>query len=127
MVGILAVFYWALLIAVGAVLVQRYLRTRNGGYLLFFLAIPLWPLLSWPLSLLVRNQIDNVANYDAFAFPISLLGGTMGEVVVSIHYLEGIFRTVLLLVGFLLLNRSRGAIATEPPNSALQPTGTAGG
>lgn len=127
MFGILGVLYWAVLIAIGAVLVQRYLWSRNRGYLLFFLAIPLWPLLSWPISLLVQDQIDSVASHDAFAFPLSLLGGTVGQVVVSIHYLEGIFRTVLLLVGFLLLSRSRPQIVSEPPNTALHSTGFAGG
>lgn len=127
MFSILGVLYWVVLIAVGVVLLHRYLRMRNGGYILFFLAIPLWPFLSWPLSLIVRNQIDSLADRNVLTFPLSLLGGSVGEVVVSIHYLEGILRTVLLFVGLLLLARSPTEIVSEPPNSALQPTGSAGG
>lgn len=119
--------YAVVLIALGVILIRRYVQTRNIGYVVLGLALPLWPLLSWAPSLFLRNQIDRVASGKEAVFPFSLLDGrmTLGQIVATFSYGTRLVQISLVLLGFLLLSRSGNTL--EPPNSALQPTGVAGG
>lgn len=128
MFGVLGVLWWLLLVTLGLVLLARLRRSRNVGFLLLFIAIALWPLLTWSVTFLIQVN-GAVDNYQTVEPPFFLLGwaGNQIEVARSIQYLQAILRMTLLLVGFLLLGRARNEAANEPPNSALQPTGRAGG
>lgn len=72
MVVVLQALYWVALVAIGVVLIQRYLRTHHVSDILFFLAVPIWPLVSWALSLPIRNQLVSSTNDFAVSFPLSL-------------------------------------------------------
>jgi hypothetical protein len=113
--------YAGLLIAMGVVLVQRFVRTRDRAYILFIVAIPLWPIVTLPVPTLIRGQIDRAVE-GGFSFPLSLLGGTVGEVAASLQLIDGIVRLSLLLLGFLLLNRIRKSTPESTPNPAPHPS-----
>lgn len=123
---LLQLLYTVVLIALAIILIRRYVQTRNIGYVVLALALPLWFLLSWAPSLFFQNQIDRLASGKEAMLPFSMLDGrmTLGQISATFIYGTKLVQVSLILLGFLLLSRSSNTL--EPPKSAQQPTAVAG-
>ncbi|MGH2811627.1 MAG: GNAT family N-acetyltransferase [Actinomycetota bacterium] len=80
-------------------------------------------LMSWLPAFVIQRQIDR-AGEGGLSFPLSLFGGSVGEVAASLQFVEGIVRMSLLLAGFFLLNRVPNVSRESPASPAPQPEGS---
>jgi hypothetical protein len=99
-------------ITVIGVLVRKYIRTRDAGFLWLGAAVVLWPaftaLLSHPQNALVtRLASDQRVDW----YPANLVQSgdlTIGTFAMSINMLEQLVGMLLLLIAVFYLGRSRG-------------------
>jgi hypothetical protein len=105
---VLAVLAIVLDFAIAVVLVRKYLRTRDVGFIWLGLAVVIWPLVP---RLLVVPFIDSVVRQQPVGFyPFNLVERgqlTLGEVTFYINSIEQIVGVCLLLVAVLYLSKTR--------------------
>jgi hypothetical protein len=108
--SVLAALAVVLDLAIAAVLMWKYKRTRDTGLLWLALAIGIWPLFSRLLTFGVRLLIDKVARHQPVGFyPFNLVGEgqiTLGQLVTYIAAAEQIVGICLLLVAVFYLART---------------------
>jgi hypothetical protein len=116
---ILVVLALLLHLAIAVILVRRYIRTRDVGFIWLGVAVVIWPLVSRLLELGERSIINRVARHEwVGVYPFSLVERgqmTLGELVLSLGLLQQLAGVCLLLVAVLYLSKAR--------NNALHPAG----
>jgi hypothetical protein len=123
----LLALYGLVLLALAVVLVLRFRATRNVGYVVLGVALPLWPLVSWPLRTFLHSQVDRFMDGEGMLFPLSLLADTTtaGTILRTFSYTLGILQVSLILVGFLLLARPSARDAPAAASPEPEPAGSA--
>lgn len=107
--NVLAVLAIVLELAIAAVLVRKYMRTRDVGLVWLALAIGIWPLVSRLLTLGERPLIDRVTSHQPVGYPFSLVENgqvTLGQIVNYINTAEQIVGICLLLIAVFYLSRT---------------------
>jgi hypothetical protein len=101
----------ALHIAIAAILVRQYLRTRDVGFVWLGVAVVLWPGISRLLEGGERVFIDRLMRHQPVGFyPFSLVASgqmTMGNLVMALAVLRQLIGVCLLLVAVLYLSRAK--------------------
>jgi hypothetical protein len=93
--AVTVVFY----LAIATVLVRRYLRTREVGFVWLGMAVIVWPLLSSLLGYGQRLFIQRVGSGPFY---------TIGELVVTIMYGRQIIGLALLFTAVFYLSKTKG-------------------
>lgn len=108
-----------LYVALAVVLVRKYLRTRDVGFVWLGVAVIIWPivsrvLLSYSESILMRR----LSNGQPVGFyPFSLVEGghmTIGSLVLSLNLLQQLIGNGLLLVAVFYLYKSKDKNRLHP-------------
>jgi hypothetical protein len=100
----------ALHIAIAAILVRRYLRTRDVGLVWLGAAVVVWPLVSRLLEAGERVSIDRAIHKQAVIYPFTrIVSGqiTTGSLVLSLAVFQQLIGVCLLLVAVLYLSRAK--------------------
>jgi hypothetical protein len=110
---ILAVLAILLHLAIAVVLVRKYLRTRDVGFVWLGVAVVVWPIVSRLLELGERTLIDRVVRHEwAGVYPFSLIERgqmTLGELVSSLALVQQLIGVCLLLVAVLYLSKTKSS------------------
>lgn len=97
-------------IAIAAILVRQYLRTRDAGFIWLGVAVVIWPGLSRLLEGGEKVFIDRLLNHQSVGFyPFTLAASgqiTPGSLVMSFAVLQQLIGVCLLLVAVLYLSRA---------------------
>jgi hypothetical protein len=107
--SVVMVIYGLILVALGVLLIQRYVATRNVGFLILAIALVAWPVLMMPLDLYIKAQLDASATGGDVRYPFTLITEgrrTAGTVVATVGYVRESARLLLALLGFAMLVRS---------------------
>jgi uncharacterized membrane protein len=106
-----------LYLAVAIVLVRKYLRTRDIGFVWLGTAVVIWPLTCRLLAFREGFLIDHLIRGRAPAiYPFSLVYRgkmTIGGFVSSLHWTEQLIGTCLLLVAVVQLSKQRTSDAAH--------------
>jgi hypothetical protein len=98
-------------IAIGAILVRQYLRTRDVGFIWLGVAVVLWPGISRLLEAGEKVFIDRLIRHESVDFyPFSLVASgqmTTGNLVMSLAVFQQFIGVCLLLVAVLYLSRAK--------------------
>jgi len=110
-----------LYLAIAVVLVRKYLRTRDVGFVWLGIAVFIWPLVSGLLEYGERLLIDRlVRGHPVGFYPFTLVEhGQMsaGVLINSLNLTQRLIGACLLLVAALYLSRTNAAAAaTQEPN-----------
>jgi hypothetical protein len=100
----------ALHIAIAAILVRQYLRTRDVGLVWLGAAVVVWPLVSRLLETGERVSIDRAIHKQAVIYPFTLIVSgqmTTGSLVLSFAVFQQLIGICLLLVAVLYLCRTK--------------------
>jgi hypothetical protein len=103
-------------IAIAAILVRQFLRTRDVGFVWLGAAVLVWPLISRMLDAGVRNSISRAVNGQAVIYPFTLIRGgqlSTGALVRSFAVVQEFTGVCLLLVAVIYLSRAKKH--TVPP------------
>jgi hypothetical protein len=96
---------------IAIVLVRKYLRTRDVGFVWLGLAVVIWPLVSRLLELGERSLIDRIGHHRVVGFyPFSLVEDgqmTLGSLVLSLGIFHQLIGIGLLLVAVLYLSKTK--------------------
>jgi len=113
MIGVLGATTFVLYSAVAVLLVWKYRRTRDAGFLWLGLPLVLLPIMALPLALWLQVGVDRlVLGQQVSAFPFTLVEQgclTMGGFLTLLNLVEHMVWGVLALVAVLALNGSRKA------------------
>jgi hypothetical protein len=114
---VLAVLALLLHVAIAIVLIAKYRRTRDIGFLWLGIAVVVWPLVSRVLDFGVRTAVDRLVSKQPVGFfPFSLVEHgrlTLGELVLYFSSLSQLIGVCFLLVAVLYLSRTRNAISPQ--------------
>jgi len=115
--GLALVLYFA----IAVVIVRKYLRTRDVGFVLLGVAVVVWPLVSGLLQHGERVLIDRLAHGRPVGFyPFSLVERremSAGVLITSLSLTEQIIGGCLLLIAVIYLSRPKAkAAATQNQN-----------
>jgi hypothetical protein len=98
--------------ALAIVLVRKYFRTRDVGFVWLGVAVVVWPLVSRILDQGERALVDRVLSHDPPGFyPFTLVERgqiTIGTLLTSLNYLQQTIGVGLLLIAVIYLCRSKG-------------------
>jgi hypothetical protein len=98
-------------IAIAAVLVRQYLRTRDVGFVWLGVAVVIWPGISRLLEGGEKIFIDRLIRHQSVGFyPFTLVasgGMTSGSLVMSLAVFQQLIGVCLLLVAVLYLARAK--------------------
>ena len=97
-------------IAIAAILVRQYLRTRDAGFVWLGVAVVIWPLISSLLDAGERVSIDRAIHKQAVTYPFTLIASgqmTIGSLVMSFAIFQQLIGICLLLVAVLYLCRTK--------------------
>ena len=112
MANILVALALVLHLAIAVVLVRKYLRTRDVGFVWLGLAVVIWPLVSRLLEHGELVLIDRLVKGQSVGyFPFSLVERgqiTIGGLVTSLNLLQQLVGIGLLLVAVLYLYKTKG-------------------
>lgn len=100
----------ALHIAIAAILVHKYIRTRDVGFVWLGAAVIVWPLVSRLLEAGERVSIDRAIRKQAVIYPFTLIVSgqmTTGSLVSSFAVFQQLIGICLLLVAVLYLCRTK--------------------
>jgi hypothetical protein len=104
---------------IAIILVRKYLRTRDVGFIWLGVAVVIWPLVCRLLELGERSLIDRVVHHSVVGFyPFSLVVHgqmTLGGLVASLSLFHQLTGTCLLLVAVLYLSKAKN---TAEPRAA---------
>ena len=110
---ILAALALVLHLAIGVIPVQKYLRTRDVGFVWLGAAFVIWPLVSRLLQQGDRFLIDRIVHCEPVEFyPFSLVERgrmTIGGLVASFNRLQQLIGVCLLLIAALYLSGTKTA------------------
>jgi|HubBroStandDraft_4_1064222.scaffolds.fasta_scaffold275914_1 hypothetical protein len=105
-------------IAIVALLVRQYFRTRDVGLVWLAVAVVVWPFVSRMLQAGEKVFIDRLVHHQPVElFPFSLVASgqlTIGSLLVLLTYTQQLIGVVLLLVAVLYLSRMRFGRTPEP-------------
>jgi hypothetical protein len=96
-------------VAIAAILVRQYLRTRDAGLVWLGVAVVVWPLASRLLEAGERVSIDRAIRHQFVIYPFSLIGSGqvgIGSLVTSFAVFQQLIGLCLLLVAVLYLSRA---------------------
>lgn len=97
--------------AIAIILVRKYLRTRDVGFVWLGVAVIIWPGVSGLLELGERSLIDRVVHHRVVGlYPFSLVEHgqmTLGSLVLSLSLFQQLIGICLLLVAVLYLSNTR--------------------
>jgi hypothetical protein len=104
-----AILTSAVPIVTAVILVRRFLRTRETGFIWLGVATLIWPL----ASVLLKNGVMHLINWDGYGhsigmFPFTLVErgyATYGEILASFNYTQALVGAVLLLIAVMQLSR----------------------
>ncbi len=108
--NILLIVMFGLYIVLAIVLVRKYLRTRDVGFIWLGVAGVVWPFLSYPLRLGERALVMRAVHHESVMYPVSEIGRdrttdfTLG---MSLNLLYYLFEVALLLVAAIYLARTK--------------------
>jgi hypothetical protein len=101
-------------LAVAVVLLLKFLRTRDSGYIWLGVAVVLWPGLSAPLNSKASALISRAGTGQASTpLPFSLVQHgviTMGDLYMLLSVSEGVVGVCLLLIAVLSLGKANGSV-----------------
>ena len=110
-VTVLAALAVVLHFVIAIILVRKYLRTRDVGFVWLGAAVVIWPLVSRLLELGERSLIDRIAHHRVVGFyPFSLVEHgqmTLGGLVSSLSLFQQLIGICLLLVAVLYLSKTK--------------------
>jgi hypothetical protein len=109
---ILAALAVALHLAIATLLVRKYLRTRDVGFVWLGAAVVIWPLVSRLLEVGTRISIDRAIHHRYVIYPFTLIESgqiTVGGLAVSLTLLQQLVGVCLLLVAVIYLSKTKGA------------------
>ena len=110
-VTVLAALAVVLHFVIAIVLVRKYIRTRDLGFVWLGVAVVIWPLVSLLLELGERSLIDGIAHHRVVGFyPFSLVEHgqmTIGGLVASLSLVQQLIGICLLLVAVLYLSKTK--------------------
>ena len=108
-VTILAGIIIALHLAIAFVLVRKYLRTREIGFIWLGIAVVLWPLVTQLLNVGERLLVERIAKGHVVGFfPFSLVESrqiTIGSLLMSLSISQNLIGVALLLVAVLYISK----------------------
>jgi len=111
MIGVLGATTFVLYSAVAVLLIWKYRRTRDAGFLCLGLPLVLLPIVALPLALWLKVGVDRlVLGQQVSAFPFTLVEQgrlTMGGLLTLLNLVAHVVWGVLSLVAVLALNGSR--------------------
>ena len=97
-------------LAIATVLVRKYLRTRDVGFVWLGVAVVIWPLVLQLLNIGEHSAIDRyLSGHLTGFFPFTLIErgqATMADLIRSFVFLRSLVGTVLLLIAVLYLRRN---------------------
>lgn len=97
-------------IAIAAILVRQYLRTRDAGFVWLGVAVVIWPGISRLLEGGEKVFIDRLIRHESVGFyPFTLVAAgqiTTGSLVMSLAVFQQLIGVCLLLVAVLYLSRA---------------------
>lgn len=112
-VTVLAALAVVLHFVIAIVLVRKYLRTRDLGFVWLGVAVVIWPLVSLLLELGERSLIERIAHHRVVGFyRFSLVEHgqmTIGGLVASLSWVQQLIGICLLLVAVLYLSKTKNA------------------
>ena len=115
MIGVLGAVTFVLYSAVAVLLVWKYRKTGDVGFLLLGLPLVLLPLVAIPLALWLQAGVDRLLfGKQVSAFPFNLVGQdrlTLGSLLTLLNLVEHVVWGALSLVAVLAL---RPRLATNP-------------
>jgi hypothetical protein len=97
-------------IAIAAILVRQYLRTRDIGWIWLGVAVVIWPVVSRLLATGEKVFIDRIARHEPVFHPSTLVAHgqiTMGQLLESFVIFHQLMGACLLLVAVLYLSRAK--------------------
>src|ERR1035437_357676 len=111
MIGVLGVTTFVLYLAVAVLLVWKYRRTRDVGFLWLGLPLVLLPIVALPLALWLQVGVDRLAlGQQVSAFPFTLVAQgrlTMGGLLTLLNLVEHVVWGVLSLVAVMAIGPHR--------------------
>ena len=120
MIGVLGATTFALYVAVAVLLVWKYRRTGDSGFLLLGLPLVLLPLVALPLAFWLQDGVDRLAlGGQVSVFPFTLVEQrrlTLGGLITLLNLVEHVVWGVLSLVAILALRPRRAKDARVGEN-----------
>jgi hypothetical protein len=109
--SVLVAFGVLLYLVVAVVLVRKYVRTRDVGFVWLGIAVIVWPLVTPLLDAGERVFIDRLTRHQFVSFyPFSMVARgkmTVGSLVASLQMAERLVGVCLLLIAVIYLYKSR--------------------
>jgi hypothetical protein len=103
-----------LYVAVGAILIRQYLRTRDAGLVWLGVAVIVWPVVSRLLEGGERIFIDRLASHQSMGFyPFTLVASgqvTVGSLMTSFAAFRQFVGICFLLIAVLYLSRAKTTV-----------------
>jgi hypothetical protein len=101
---ILTIATTVLSLALAALLIWQFVRTRNPGYIILTVAIPLWGFVSLAPHPIIKNQVDRLLSGSDLSFPFNMLGDpTAGEFIMVTSRTVSLLEGLIVLIGFIVL------------------------
>ena len=111
MINVLCATTLVLYSAAAVLLVRKYRRTKDAGFLWLGLPLVLLPFVALPLALWLQVGVDRLAlGQQVSSFPFTLVEQgrlTMGSLLTRLNLMEHVVWGILSLVAVLALNGSR--------------------
>jgi hypothetical protein len=109
-VTILGVSALLLHLAIAVILLRKFMRTRDVGFIWLGVAVVIWPLVSKLLDAGERVLIDRTLNHQWVTYPFTLVERgqmTIGDLVTSLASFQQLVGVCLLLISVLYLSKTR--------------------
>jgi hypothetical protein len=107
-------------LAIAVVLLRKYLRTRDAGFIWLGVAVVIWPLASPLLQLGERSLIDRVVHHQSVGvYPFSLVEHgqmTIGSLIFDLGVVQQLIGVGLLLVAVLYLSKTNSHTTVQATN-----------
>lgn len=114
---ILFVLALLLHLAIAVVLIRKYLRTHDVGFIWLGIAVVVWPLVSRLVDLGSRGLINRIVHHESVGFyPFSLVASgqmTLGELMLYLGLFGQLVGVCLLFVAVLYLANTRNPLQTQ--------------
>jgi hypothetical protein len=108
----LAIAMLVLLVAIAVILVRRYLRTREIGFIWLGAAVVVWPLVSRLLETGERVSIDRALHHQSVIYPFSMVESgqiSIGSLLASLAISQQLIGVCLLLIAVLYLAKLKSS------------------
>jgi len=115
---ILAAVALALHLAIAVVLVRKYMRTHDAGFIWLGIAVVIWPAISSVLSQGERVLVDHLVKHEPIGFfPFTLVENghiSIGSLVATLAATQRLVGVLLLLIAVIYLYRVDSRQAFSP-------------